>query len=218
MPASSNGLAILESIEELKAMKTILIGAAALALVAPAVAQVAPVQQQRPLRGQQAQTRADVQAKVAERFARLDSNRDGFITRAEADAARQQLRTRFAARSGERRERAFERLDTNRDGAISRAEWDSRAAQRQQRLARRDRDGDGRPDVRGGRRGLGMMGLGGRMFEMADANRDGRVSLAEAQTAALRHFDMMDSNRDGRLTPEERMQMRQHRGTMDHRG
>ena len=47
------------------------------------------------------------------------------------------------------------------------------------------------------------------MFEMADANKDGRVSLAEAQAAALQHFDMVDANRDGRISPEERMQMHQ---------
>ena len=47
------------------------------------------------------------------------------------------------------------------------------------------------------------------MFEMADANKDGRVTLQEAQTAALQHFDMVDTNRDGQITPEERMQMHQ---------
>jgi Ca2+-binding EF-hand superfamily protein len=47
------------------------------------------------------------------------------------------------------------------------------------------------------------------MFEMADANRDGRVTLQEAQAAALRHFDMADVNHDGQITPDERKQMRQ---------
>jgi Ca2+-binding EF-hand superfamily protein len=199
-------------------MKKYLIGAAALALVAPAVAQVAPAPIQRTPK---VQTRADVQTKVARLFARLDTNRDGFVTKAEADSARQQFRGRPAngvRPAGARVGQAFERFDTNRDGAISRAEWDARAAQRQQRMAMRDRNGDGRPDLRRGHRGMGAMGLRGRMFDMADANRDGRLSLAEAQTAALRHFDMMDSNRDGRITPEERMQMRQHRGMMQQRG
>ena len=44
---------------------------------------------------------------------------------------------------------------------------------------------------------------------LADADRDGRVSLAEAQNAAVRHFDMMDANRDGTVTREERRGMRQ---------
>jgi hypothetical protein len=51
---------------------------------------------------------------------------------------------------------------------------------------------------------MGMGGFGGRLFEMADANKDGRVSLAEAQAAALAHFDRADTNRDGQITPEER--------------
>jgi hypothetical protein len=54
-----------------------------------------------------------------------------------------------------------------------------------------------------------MGGFGGHMFEMADANKDGRVTLQEAQAAALQHFDKADTNRDGRITPEERMQMHQ---------
>jgi hypothetical protein len=55
------------------------------------------------------------------------------------------------------------------------------------------------------------------MFEMADGNRDGRVTLQEAQAAALRHFDMADVNRDGQVTPDERKQMRQ-RMRAEHRG
>ncbi len=53
-----------------------------------------------------------------------------------------------------------------------------------------------------------MAALGGHMFDMADSNRDGRVTLQEAQTVALRHFDMADANRDGQVTPDERRQAR----------
>ncbi len=63
----------------------------------------------------------------------------------------------------------------------------------------------------------GMGALGGHMFEMADGNSDGRVTLQEAQAAALRHFDMADVNRDGQITPDERKQMRQ-RMRAEHRG
>jgi len=186
-------------------MTKFLIGAAALALVAPAVAQVAPLAPQRPLPAQRIHTRAEVQATTAQMFARFDTNRDGFVTKAEADAAREQFRGRLAARAGEKRGAAFDRVDANRDGSVSRQEWDARTAQRQQRVA-----ADGAKAPRAGTRGMrGMHGFGGRMFEMADANRDGRVSLQEAQTAALQHFDMMDANRDGQVTPQERGQMRQ---------
>jgi hypothetical protein len=202
-------------------MKKLLIGSAALLASAAAIAQVAPAPSPAPqAKAAKVHTRAEVQAKVAEHFARLDTNRDGSVTKAEADAARTALHAQFAERRQERREdrreQVFERIDGNRDGAISRAEWDAHAAQRQQRVAARDRDGDGRRD---GRRsaGGGMHTLGGHMFEMADGNKDGRVTLQEAQAAALRHFDMADANRDGQITPDERRQVRQ-RMRAQHRG
>lgn len=204
-------------------MKRGLIGIAALALVSPAIAQVAA---QAPASTPQAghaqkpvkvHSRAQVQAKVAEHFARLDTDRDGFVTRTEADAARDQRVDRIRERAGERREKAFDRLDVDNDGAISKAEWDSRSADRAQRIAKHDRDGDGRRDRRA-RFMRGMHGLGGHMFEMADANRDGRVSLQEAQATALRHFDQADVNRDGQITPEEHRQMRERMRNQHERG
>lgn len=207
-------------------MKTLLIGGALLALAIPAVAQVAQPAPAAPAapRAERAHTRAEVQARVAEHFARVDANRDGFVTKAEADAGKQAMRGKMRERFGERLEgrgegmagarmadrgAAFDRLDTNRDGAISRQEWDSARAMREQRMAGRRGGAEG-GHHKGMRMGMGMgMGaLGGHMFEMADANKDGRVSLAEAQAAALRHFDMVDANRDGRITPDERSRMR----------
>ncbi len=203
-------------------MKKLLIGGAALLASAAAIAQIAPAPVQAPqAKAAKIHTRAEVQAKVTEHFARLDTNRDGSVTKAEADSAKAARRGQFAERRKERREdrreKAFERIDGNRDNAISRAEWDAHAAQREQRIASRDHNGDGRPDRRGGRRGMHMVGLGGHMFEMADANKDGRVTLQEAQGAALRHFDMSDANRDGQITPDERRQARE-RMRAQHRG
>jgi hypothetical protein len=61
-----------------------------------------------------------------------------------------------------------------------------------------------------GMRMAGMhRGFGAHMFTMADLNKDGRVSLAEAQQLALQHFDRADLNHDGTLTREERRQARQ---------
>ena len=62
------------------------------------------------------------------------------------------------------------------------------------------------------RHGGGMAGMGGfgpNMIERLDSNKDGRVSLAEAQTGALAMFDRVDSNRDGTVTPEERRAARE---------
>lgn len=166
----------------------LMIGAAAVAAavgLAPAIAQVAPAPK--------AHGRAEVQAKVAGHFARLDSNRDGFVTKAEIASARQERREGRAERRAANRDRAFDRLDSNNDGAISREEFASaRGAGRAMRMHRR----------------MAMAGLHGRMFDMADGDRDGRVSLQEATSAALRHFDRADANRDGQVTREERRQMR----------
>ena len=96
---------------------------------------------------------------------------------------------------------AFERLDTNRDNMISREEFDSMRTMRQAHRGEW-----------AGKRGQHMAMRGhGMMLRRADADKDGRVSLAEAQAAAVQHFDNVDLNHDGRITPEERQQMRQQR-------
>lgn len=158
------------------------------------------------------ETRDGVVAMVRDHFARADANRDGFIAREEMQAMRGQRKAQRMAMGGAPGQRAmrgqranpgamFERLDTNRDNMISRQEFDSGRALSSQRRAERGA-------MRGQR--MAMRGHGG-MLRRADADRDGRVSLAEAQAAALARFDRVDANRDGRITPEERQQLRQQR-------
>jgi hypothetical protein len=189
-------------------MKKLLIASATLLASAAAIAQVAPANSPAVAPAAKVHTRAEVQAMIAQHFAKLDTNRDGALTKAEAEAARQSMHSQRGKLRADRREGTFDRMDSNRDGAISRGERDAASAQREQRMMARDGNGDGRRNGRNWGRG-GMASLGGHMFEMADGNRDGRVTLQEAQAAALRHFDMADVNRDGQITPEERKQMRQ---------
>jgi Ca2+-binding EF-hand superfamily protein len=212
-------------------MKEFLIGAAGIVLAGAAlaqtpVAQTAPAPQVAPMPPMgvdRVQTRDEVVTKVREHFAQLDKNRDGFLTKEEAESGRAAMKDHFRQRLGERREhrleqrdpaQAFNRLDTNKDGTISRDEF---AKGHEMRIERRIalKDGmtavPGAPGGEGRRMHMHHMGggkLGGHMFEMSDANKDGRVSLQEATDAAVRHFDMADANRDGRITPEERKQMR----------
>jgi len=202
-------------------MKEFLIGAAGIVLAGAAIAQ-APVAAPAPPAAPEFRehTRAEVVTKVRDHFVQLDANRDGALTKEEAEAGRKIFKDRIRTKLGERGEHrlerrdrdpnaGFDRLDANKDGSISRDEF---AQHREQRIERRivQKDGSAAPD--GHHRGMrmhrfgGMMG--GHMFTMADANKDGRVTLQEATDAAVRHFDMADANRDGRITPDERRQMR----------
>ncbi len=188
-----------------------LLAAASAAAVAQApIAPMAPAQPMRPM-ADKVMTRGEVQAMTSARFARLDSNRDGSVTKAEADAAKGAMRGKMMARRGERMAhrdpgQMFDRLDANRDQMISRDEFSRGHEMRVEKRVMRG----GQPGQPGAMRGMamrrmgGMHGLRGAMFERADSNRDGRVTLGEMQSVALSHFDRMDANRDGRVTPDER--------------
>ncbi len=214
-------------------MTKYLLGAAAAAAVvamSPAIAQTpqpAPhVQSQHAPKAPKTHTRAEVGVHVRTMFEKLDANRDGFVTKAEAQAARgdhagrvmNRIHKRMsghAAGSAANRGARFDKLDTNRDGSISRSEFDAAHSRRQEhRVVMRDKRTGASATGATARMhrmrpgGMGM-GLRGHMFDMADANRDGRVTLQEATAAAYRHFDMADVNRDGRITPDERIQIRQ---------
>ena len=225
-------------------MKFLLGGAAATALVAfvPAIAQPAPPPPPGVATGtapmpqirteihrleRKTESRDELVAHIRDMFARMDSNKDGFVTREEADAGHKMMadgiRRKFAARLPEgglpRLDRGamFDRLDANKDGSISRDEFvKAKPEVRQERHVLVMRDGEGPVEVGGGPGQHNMrimrmhdrgMGMHGRLFERADANRDGRVSLQEMTAMALQHFDSADANHDGKLTPDERMQM-----------
>lgn len=177
------------------------------------------------------QPRADVPAHVARLFKQLDSNHDGFVTRDEISASQAQFDARMTKAAPKRSARMFDRLDTNHDGQITRAEIEAARAARlaakgkQPKATRRpassalferaDANKDGivtraeyEAAVTNGKIKLRHANMRGsaivRMFELADTNRDGRLSIDEAQQAALHQFDAADVNHDGVLTPDER--------------
>lgn len=166
---------------------------------------------------------------VRSMFARLDTNRDGFISREEVTAVH--ARMMHPMQMGERmRERRFEergpgfasrdrnalfnRLDANHDGVISRQEFTAARPRIEQRRTVVIRDGaPGMPRMGDGpgaslrtHRMAMRGGFAAHLFAMADANHDDRVSLAEAEAAATAHFERVDVNHDGRITPDERRQ------------
>ncbi|MEA3015354.1 MAG: hypothetical protein QOI38_76, partial [Sphingomonadales bacterium] len=124
-----------------------------------------------------------------------------------AEAARAAVRAQRQERRGERREALFARLDADGNGVISRAEFDAprgpraggeRGERRAQRFHRRG-PGSAARGQRGGMRG----GFGAEGFARMDADRDGRLSLAEATRFRLERFDRLDANDDGRISREE---------------
>ena len=174
-------------------------------------------------------TRAEAVDKVRQHFGKLDADKDGAVTKEEVMEGHRELGKDFRTMRGEHAKggaphimmldrprgdpnAAFDRLDTNKDGSISREEF---AAGREKRLERRivmreqRRDGAGAPkdgkEVR--KHVMRMHGrgpFGAHMIVMADTDKDGKITQAEAEALALQHFDRMDSNKDGQVTPEER--------------
>ncbi len=147
-------------------------------------------------------TKADVEAKLKERFAMVDADKDGAITMEE-------IKAQHAAKRAERMDAHFKKMDADGNGSISRSEFDAAHADRQGKMKMAMRDGDGSGDRDGhrkmGHRGHHGMKMGGKMFEMADADKDGKVTMAEAKTAAMAHFDKVDADKNGTITAQERM-------------
>ncbi|HEV2595721.1 MAG TPA: EF-hand domain-containing protein [Sphingomicrobium sp.] len=176
-------------------------------------------------------TRDEFVRQVRAAFERADVNHDGYVTRSEVAARRNRMLHEMHAGMTEGfRERAgvdgghrmampdpammFDRLDTNHDGVISRQEFMAAHAGMHERrmLVMHARDDMTNSHAHNDFMRSHMPRMGedhgmhflAHLFERSDANRDGRVTLKEAETAALAHFDRMDLNHDGRLTADER--------------
>jgi Ca2+-binding EF-hand superfamily protein len=163
---------------------------------------------------------------MRERMEGMRQRMDGMRERTEK--VRFKIENRFEVRGDEAEGRGalFDKLDTNHDGVISRQEFmNGRAHMHENRMIVMRDGADGIPPVPPippippmpdmkvmhmpmHAMGDGMGGFGARLFEIADTNHDGRVSLQEAEAAALAHFDRADLNHDGRITPDERQQVR----------
>lgn len=137
-------------------------------------------------------TRAEAQSRAIAAFTQADVNKDGKLDRAD-----------FEARREARRNAMFDRLDTDRNGQLSRAEFTAAAPRGPE--GHKGREGWGHRRGHGGWGGHGGPGGPGRA---ADGNKDGAVSQAEFVAAALARFDSTDANKDGKVTAEERQTAR----------
>lgn len=172
---------------------------------------------------------AEVLASAEKIFERHDSNKDGAIDTADA---RPMKGKGHHGKGGEQRaERMLKRLDTNSDGKVSQDEMLAGATQTFERFdadkngevtkaevdAKRDAfrdarkafrevkatDGEARAAAREALRDARMDRMGTRMFERADADKNGTLTKAEMETAAAAMFKQRDSNGDGFITTDE---------------
>lgn len=108
-------------------------------------------------------------------FGKMDADKNGQVTRAEAEGFQ---RAAAVAEAGTRARALFGQLDTDRNGQLSFAEF-ARAQ-------------SGPPQVNAQP-----------WVAKLDSNKDGRVSLVEHRAGKLRHFDNIDSDKDGTVTTAE---------------
>ena len=193
---------------------------AAAAVTLPVLAQTAP-----PAPGMQ--TRAEVEARVRDRLGRLDTDKNGTVTREEMMAVAE---TRMKARNDER----FASMDTDKNGSISRAEFDAHHKSGMMAMGHRgmghgamghanghgdrvvhiERRRMGSPEGGTGAEGKPVVKertrvmMGGRDgMMMADGDGKGIV-IADAVKQALDRFDAADTDKDGKISPDERKAQR----------
>jgi len=194
-------------------IKALMLGAAfAAALGGAASAQDGRTTSRADRDGDQRISLAEMQGVAAARFAALDADRDGRLTRDERRAGRQSLRAERTARRAERMNAAFVRGDANRDGVLAQAEAPRRL---QARFGRFDADRDGAltpAELQAGRRAMQSDARASRQAARqaartnrpAEARGDGVVTLAEMQARVSARFARLDANRDGFVTRDER--------------
>lgn len=155
-------------------------------------------------------SRAEFIQRAETRFAHLDVDKDGSLTRDELRVGHRRGHGRFRrpaalgqdgapmGRPGPGAPRdGGAPVDADGDGRISRAEFIARSAER---FARIDPNGDGIVD----QSEMAAMPGGGRMAGRMDADNNGTLTRAEFDAMAARRFDRMDANRDGMLDAAER--------------
>ena len=141
------------------------------ALAAPLAAQTA---KPTPATQVKSVAKADVLSNANAEFARVDTNKDGQMSRTEIESFQRASATRMMAT---RNAAIFKALDADKNGSLTAAEFAKLSA--------------GTPKVDA----AGVLRI--------DTSKDGQISLAEHRAATLDTFNQIDANKDGMLTAAE---------------
>jgi hypothetical protein len=130
---------------------------------------------------------------AARMIERLDTDKDGKVSRSEADAA---ASTAFAA------------YDADRNGQVTREEVKAKrdAAKAARAEVVKAERGPARQDARTALRNLRpamIPAMGPRLFKRADTDKSGALSKAEVMGAVDKRFSQRDADRDGFITASE---------------
>ncbi len=132
--------------------------------------------------GDGAVTRAEAEAAAAASFVKLDADADGFLTQAELKAGHEARRAEMKARWAEKRE-AKEPRAPRADADPAKAEaW---KAKKEERMAM-------------------MKTKSAERFAAVDTNSDGVWSQTEYTAHRLEHFGKLDTDGDGSISAAER--------------
>lgn len=151
----------------------------------------------------------------AERFERLDTDRDGQLSREELRSGRRGSMAGHRHEGPDGRRHGMHRggpllgADADNDGAVTQQEYTAQALQRFQRLDG-NRDGRITAEEMQARRGR-MAARGGRRFANLDADGNGAISRGEFDRNFAERIGRLDVDRDGRITAEERQASRARR-------
>lgn len=124
--------------------------------------------------------RTDIVRQIDANYKTLDANGDKAVTVAEIQAAQTRAQQAIEAEFVKRRDAAFRELDTNKDGQLNAAEFN--AGSKTPRL--------NRPAPAS-------------IIQEMDSNKDQKISPTEFSANTLANFDRADANRDGIVTPAE---------------
>ncbi|WP_079639813.1 EF-hand domain-containing protein [Sphingopyxis flava] len=158
--------------------------------------------------GNRVLTRAEAQTGAANMFAKMDINKDGKLDAADQAARQAAMQAKRFAALDANSDGSISKTEWDQHNSRREAKRAERKEKRSAEASEAGEGKRGLRGLHGKRGGHhGMRGHQGMMMK-ADTNGDKAISQAEFEAAALARFDRLDTNKDGQVTAEERRAQR----------